>query len=107
MGQTQVGCKSRSSIAPIGRFLLPAGGGGGPPATGRGISPGVLLLLAQPVPVNGACGSARGGSFATAPTTNLCSAGTAGPVNFWSELWMWACWGTDGGDNALCIAYPL
>ncbi len=81
--------------------------GGGPPATGRGISPGVLLLLAQPVPVNGACGSARGGSFATAPTTNLCSAGTAGPVNFWSELWMWACWGTDGGDNALCIAYPL
>ena len=31
-------------------------------------------------PVNGQCGSANGGTFTSAPTTNLCSVGTASAV---------------------------
>ena len=56
-----------------------------------------------PSPVNGQCGSANGGTFASAPTTNLCSAGTAGAVTG-SGPWIWTCAGLNGGTNASCQA---
>ena len=54
-------------------------------------------------PINGTCGSANGGTFTTAPTTNLCSAGTATAVSG-SGPWTWSCTGSNGGTTASCSA---
>jgi prepilin-type N-terminal cleavage/methylation domain-containing protein len=54
-------------------------------------------------PVNGACGSANGQSFESAPSTNLCSAGTASSVTG-SGPWTWTCVGSNGGSTASCSA---
>ena len=53
--------------------------------------------------VNGACGSANGTTVASAPSSNLCTAGTAGTVSG-SGPWTWSCAGTGGGTNASCSA---
>jgi hypothetical protein len=53
--------------------------------------------------VNGACGTANGMSLASAPTTNLCSAGTASAVTN-PGSWTWACNGNNGGTTAACSA---
>jgi hypothetical protein len=57
----------------------------------------------QPAAVNGTCGSSNGGSFSTAPTTNLCSIGTALMVTG-SGPWNWSCAGSNGGTSAQCSA---
>jgi predicted extracellular nuclease len=54
-------------------------------------------------PVNGACASSNGQSFAFAPTTNLCSAGTTSAVTG-SGPWAWTCAGVNGGTTASCSA---
>ncbi len=56
-----------------------------------------------PTPTNGACGSANGGTYSSAPTTNLCSAGTASSVSG-SGPWSWTCAGLNGGTTASCSA---
>jgi methionine-rich copper-binding protein CopC len=53
--------------------------------------------------VNGACGTSNSGSFSTAPSTNLCSAGTASMVTD-PGSWTWSCNGEYGGTNASCSA---
>lgn len=53
--------------------------------------------------VNGACGTAAGQTFSSAPTANLCSAGTASPVTN-PGSWTWSCNGNYGGTNASCTA---
>jgi hypothetical protein len=53
--------------------------------------------------VNGACGSSNGAKLTTAPTTNLCSAGTASTVGG-SGPWNWTCAGSKGGTTASCSA---
>ena len=55
------------------------------------------------IAVNGVCGSSNGGAFTSAPTTNLCSAGTSTTVSG-SGPWSWTCQGMDGGTNASCSA---
>jgi Immunoglobulin domain len=55
--------------------------------------------------VNGVCGSSNGGTFSSAPTTNLCSAGTASSVTG-SGPWNWTCAGSGGGTTASCSAQP-
>ena len=57
----------------------------------------------SPQPVNGQCGTANGGAFSSAPTTNLCSAGTPSAVSG-SGPWTWSCQGTNGGTSANCQA---
>jgi hypothetical protein len=57
--------------------------------------------------VNGACGSANGGSFSAAPSANLCSAGTASAITeplSGTYSWAWSCNGQYGGTNASCSA---
>lgn len=54
--------------------------------------------------VNGACGSASGTSAVSAPTTNLCSAGTASAVSSSTSSWTWTCAGTGSGSTASCAA---
>lgn len=53
--------------------------------------------------VSGACGSSNGGSFPAAPSTNLCSSGTASSVTG-SGPWSWTCTGANGSSNASCSA---
>jgi parallel beta-helix repeat protein len=53
--------------------------------------------------VNGVCGSADGVSTTNAPTTNLCSAGTATAVTDIGS-WTWSCSGSNGGSTASCSA---
>jgi hypothetical protein len=74
---------------------------------------GLLLLLfaviiggsaeAARTPVSGVCGSASGTEATTAPTTNLCSIGTASAVTG-NGPWTWTCTGSNGGRTASCQA---
>lgn len=57
--------------------------------------------------VNGACGSAAGGSYENPPTTNLCSAGSASAVADGGTTWNWTCNGSGGGTNASCDAVKI
>ncbi|MDR0651219.1 MAG: hypothetical protein LBG59_07685, partial [Candidatus Peribacteria bacterium] len=57
----------------------------------------------QLCPTNGSCGSANGSSRISAPTSNLCSAGTASSVSG-SGPRTWTCNGSNGGVNANCSA---
>ena len=54
-------------------------------------------------PVNGACGSSNGIAVSSAPTTALCSTGTASAVGG-SGPWSWSCAGSNGGSTAQCSA---
>ena len=56
-----------------------------------------------PTAVNGACGSSNGASLTSAPTANLCTAGTASTVSG-SGPWSWSCAGSGGGTTATCSA---
>jgi pimeloyl-ACP methyl ester carboxylesterase len=67
---------------------------------------GQLVQGLQPATQNGVCGSSNGGSFTTAPTTNLCSQGTASSVSG-SGPWAWSCAGANGGTTASCSAQLL
>lgn len=52
--------------------------------------------------VNGQCGSANGVPSCTAPTSGLCSSGTATAVS--GPPWVWSCMGSGGGTTASCNA---
>jgi hypothetical protein len=58
--------------------------------------------------VNGACGTSNGLAFSSAPTANLCSAGTASaitePLTGGTYGWAWTCNGQYSGTNASCSA---
>lgn len=64
-----------------------------------------------PGPVNGDCGAANGGWSASAPSSNLCDAGTAtnpAPSMFVvpaTSGWTWSCNGLNGGTTAFCQSY--
>src|SRR5204863_10057517 len=71
-----------------------------------GISPAAsttVAVNAAPAPVSGVCGSANGTTVSSAPSTNLCSAGTASSVAG-SGPWTWSCGGSNGGTSASCSA---
>jgi len=72
-----------------------AGSGGGTSATCS------ATKVAAAQPVNGACGASNGASVSTAPTANLCTAGTASSVSG-SGPWAWTCAGANGGSTASC-----
>ena len=59
------------------------------------------IIVGQPSTVGGACGSSGFGSFSSAPTTNLCAAGTASAVAG-TGPWSWSCYGSNGGTTAIC-----
>ena len=53
--------------------------------------------------VNGSCGTASGQASYSAPTSNLCSAGTVSAVAG-NGPWNWTCQGVNGGTTASCSA---
>jgi hypothetical protein len=62
-----------------------------------------LTSSSSVVGVSGACGSSNGADLTSAPTTNLCSAGTASTVTG-AGPWDWSCTGSGGGATASCSA---
>ncbi len=58
------------------------------------------------LPVDGACGAAAGQSSAQAPTANLCSAGTPGPISSANGLYSWTCQGLHGGNPSNACQAP-
>jgi hypothetical protein len=55
--------------------------------------------------ISGSCGSSSGGTFTTAPTTNLCNTGTPPGGVSGTGPWTWTCSGQCGGsDSTLCTA---
>src|SRR5690625_1001263 len=57
-----------------------------------------------PPAVDGICGPADGGAFPSAPSEDLCAAGTPTAVGSSAGLWTWACAGVAGGLDAQCSA---
>ncbi len=55
-------------------------------------------------PVNGACGSASNVAAAVAPSTGLCSTGSASSVVANTSNYTWGCNGANSGTNASCQA---
>jgi len=52
-------------------------------------------------PSSGTCGANNNANLSTAPTTNLCTTGTASAVSG-SGPWSWTCAGVNGGSTASC-----
>lgn len=76
--------------------------GGGP---GDGTPPGVVIRN----DIQGACGPAHGLDFSSAPTTDLCSAGTPSDVSG-TGTWNWTCSGSDTStttDDIDCSANKI
>lgn len=61
------------------------------------------LTVSGASPVSGVCGSSKGATFKSAPTTNLCAVGTASAVSG-NGPWTWSCAGSNGGTTAQCSA---
>ncbi len=68
-----------------------------------GSNGGASAQCSAQLEINGACGSANGTNVTTAPTSNLCTAGTASPVTG-SGPFGWSCAGSNGGVTASCSA---
>jgi hypothetical protein len=71
----------------------------------NGLYGGSNANCSAPAPINGVCGSANGVPVFTAPSSNLCLAGTASAVSG-SGPWSWNCNGVGGGSSSSCSA-PL
>jgi hypothetical protein len=66
-------------------------------------SAGSFAVNQAAAPINGMCGSSGGAMLSSAPTTNLCSAGTASAVSG-TGPWTWNCSAQNGGVAASCSA---
>ena len=63
------------------------------------------IVVTNPLPVDGVCGSSNLSTCTSAPTTNLCSSGTPTAVTG-TGPWYWNCLGANDGANASCSATP-
>ena len=68
-----------------------------------GANSGTTASCSATLKVNGLCGASNNASFSSAPTTNLCSAGSASSVSG-SGPWSWNCAGINSGATASCSA---
>jgi|GEM_PF-3010611 hypothetical protein len=68
-------------------------------------NPGESIVWTLTHNKNGKCGSANGGTFSSAPTTNLCNSNNASEVILVGSTWKWSCSGISGGTTASCSAY--
>jgi len=55
-------------------------------------------------PVNGLCGASNGQLFGSAPSANLCAAGSVSAAPAGAAPWSWSCAGSNGGSSASCTA---
>jgi len=71
-----------------------------------GASSGTCIAYREPAPVNGQCGSSNGTALSSAPTTNLCSAGSSTSVSG-DGPWSWTCSGQNKGASVSCFAEKI
>ncbi|MDQ1344399.1 MAG: hypothetical protein QG650_1120 [Patescibacteria group bacterium] len=64
---------------------------------------GTAATCSAPKKVDGVCGSSNGATLTAAPSTNLCSIGTASLVTG-TGPWNWTCSGVNSGNQASCSA---
>jgi len=74
--------------------------------TCNGINSGTSASCIAERSLDGVCGSSDGANVTSAPTTNLCSIGTASAV-FGSGPWSWNCEGLSGGATVSCSTGDL
>jgi len=67
----------------------------------NGSSGGLSPVCASNISINGACGSSNGANLSSAPSTNLCNAGSSSSVTG-TGPWNWTCAGTNGGTTPAC-----
>ncbi|MFA6330035.1 MAG: glycine-rich domain-containing protein, partial [Candidatus Micrarchaeia archaeon] len=87
---------------------LGGGGGGGGRCDGAQTYAGAaggsgIVILRYVIVTNGSCGSSNGQNLYSAPSTNLCSVGSASSVSG-SGPWSWTCSGSNGGASTSCSA---
>jgi C1A family cysteine protease len=63
----------------------------------------IAATFGKLIPISGVCGSSNTLILISAPTTNLCTAGTASSVTG-SGPWNWSCSGSEGGTTVSCGA---
>lgn len=64
---------------------------------------GIPYTVVAQTPINGVCGLADGGSYASAPSSGLCAAGSSTPP-VGTGPWSWDCVGAWGGTSESCQA---
>jgi outer membrane protein OmpA-like peptidoglycan-associated protein len=68
-----------------------------------GAQGGADVTCKGPTIVDGSCGAANGGAFASAPDSDLCALGQASHVTGIGP-WNWTCSGLDNGETVSCTA---
>ena len=72
----------------------------------EGLNTGLTTNCTSRIAVNGSCGSADGAARSTAPSANLCGAGTPSSVTG-TGPWNWTCDGTGVGTRSASCSAPL
>jgi len=72
--------------------------------TCTGINGGSNATCSAYKKVDGQCGSSNGGTFTSAPTTNLCNVTNTPAVVTGAGPWSWTCNGSNGGSSDSCSA---
>lgn len=102
---TNVYAKPSSGLCAVGNAT--SVGGTGPFSWNcNGINGGTNASCSANLSVNGECGPANGGSSLLAPTTGLCSAGTAGAISGTGPF-IWNCGGLNGGTSIGCSSLAI
>jgi len=91
------GTPTGADVAAYNGIVITASNGTG------SVSLPAFSITVLPAPVNGSCGTSKGGTFAMAPTSGLCATGTASTVTG-TGPWNWSCTGLYGGSSASCSA---
>jgi hypothetical protein len=84
---------------PTGQTCTVTNGSGTVTANVTGVSVSCVVST-----VNGSCGTAANTAASILPSSNLCTAGTAGSVSSSQGQYSWTCSGIGGGTNASCTA---
>lgn len=71
---------------------------------GIGLGGNASCFAWRDIITNGSCGAADGGSYASTPTTDLCSEGSQSSVVINGNRYNWNCLGANGGTSANCSA---
>lgn len=72
-------------------------------STKADVTYGIPYTVAPQTPINGVCGSADGGSYASAPSSGLCASGSS-TLPAGSGPFTWDCVGSWGGTSDSCQA---
>ena len=96
-----------SGLCSVGGASVVSGPGASGPYTWTcyGIAGGSNASCSASWKRDGVCGSSSGGNTYTAPSSNLCSVGSASGVSLSGGAFNWTCGGVNGGATASCSSW--